>query len=106
MNLKFDYIYNLDLELGMRVKRHCYSYFRSEDGDESSEEEDVPVKKGKKKTGRGDVDIGKVVCVEITDKKKSKDNWFPALVVAPNCQETVKIRTRDEYLVRSFRDGR
>jgi Ras-related protein Rab-1A len=80
---------------------------RSGDGEESSDEDDVPaVKKGKKKTGRGDVDIGKVVCVEVTDKKKSKDNWFPALIVTPSAQETVKIRTKDEYLVRSFRDGR
>ena len=79
---------------------------RSGDGDESSDEDDAPAKKGKKKSGRGEVDIGKVVCVEVTDKKKSKDNWFPALIVTPSAQETVKIRTKDEYLVRSFRDGR
>ncbi|KAJ6638025.1 AT-rich interactive domain-containing protein 4B [Pseudolycoriella hygida] len=50
--------------------------------------------------------IGKVVCVENTEtkKKSSKENWFPALVVAPT--DTVRIRVKDEYLVRSFKDGR
>lgn len=51
-------------------------------------------------------DMGKVVCVEIGDKKKSKDNWFPGLVVAPNAQDSVKIDVEEEYLVRSFKDGR
>lgn len=50
--------------------------------------------------------MGKVVCVEISDKKKSKDNWFPGLIVAPNAQDSVKIDVEDEYLVRSFKDGR
>ncbi|XP_065200324.1 AT-rich interactive domain-containing protein 4B isoform X3 [Planococcus citri] len=51
-------------------------------------------------------DMGKVVCVEVGDKKKSKDNWFPGLIVAPNAQDSVKIDVEDEYLVRSFKDGR
>lgn len=52
-------------------------------------------------------DIGKVVCVEAGDKKKSgRDNWFPGLVVVPSAQPTVRINVRDELLVRSFRDGR
>ncbi|XP_058808963.1 AT-rich interactive domain-containing protein 4B isoform X2 [Phymastichus coffea] len=50
-------------------------------------------------------EIGRVVCVELGDKKK-KDNWFPGLVVAPTAQDTVRIRVRDEYLVRSFKDAR
>lgn len=50
--------------------------------------------------------MGKVVCVEVGDKKKSKDNWFPGLIVAPNAQDSVKIDVEDEYLVRSFKDGR
>ena len=39
--------------------------------------------------------IGRVVCVEVTDKKqtKTKENWFPGLVVAPNAQ--VKKKTND-----------
>ncbi|XP_066993886.2 microtubule-associated protein futsch isoform X2 [Anabrus simplex] len=72
--------------------------------EESSDEEDIP-KKGKKKEEK-EADIGKVVCVELGDKKKQKDNWFPGLVVAPTAQDTVRIRVRDEYLVRSFKDGR
>jgi len=47
-----------------------------------------------------------VVCVEIGDKKKVKDNWFPGLVVEPTAQDAVKINVKDEYLVRSFKDGR
>lgn len=50
-------------------------------------------------------EIGRVVCVELGDKKK-KDNWFPGLVVAPTAQDTVRIRVRDDYLVRSFKDAR
>lgn len=53
--------------------------------------------------------IGKVVCVENSDtnkKKAPKENWFPGLVVAPQAQDTVRIRVKDEYLVRSFKDGR
>lgn len=52
--------------------------------------------------------IGKVVCVENTEtkKKSQKENWFPGLVVAPTAQDTVRIRVKDEYLVRSFKDGR
>lgn len=72
--------------------------------EDSSDEDDVP-KKGKKKNEK-EADIGKVVCVELGDKKKQKDNWFPGLVVAPTAQDTVRIRVKDEYLVRSFKDGR
>lgn len=61
-----------------------------------------------KKPVESEADIGKVVCVELGDKKHQakKDNWFPGLVVAPTAQDTVRIRIRDEYLVRSFKDGR
>ena len=35
-----------------------------------------------------------VMCIEGCDnKKKQKDNWFPALVVAPTAQDTVRIDT-------------
>lgn len=52
--------------------------------------------------------IGKVVCVESTETKKKgpKETWFLALVVAPTATDTVRIRVKDEYLVRSFKDGR
>ncbi|KAK3912480.1 AT-rich interactive domain-containing protein 4B [Frankliniella fusca] len=72
--------------------------------DESSDEEEEP-RKGKSKEEK-EADIGKVVCVELGDKKKQKDNWFPGLVVHPAAQEVVRIRVKDEYLVRSFKDGR
>ncbi len=68
--------------------------------DENSDEEEKQPKVEREE------DMGKVVCVEIGDKKKTKDNWFPGLVVAPNAQDSVKIDVEDEYLVRSFKDGR
>lgn len=52
--------------------------------------------------------IGKIVCVENTETKKKapKESWFPALVVSPNAQDAVRIHVKEEYLVRSFKDGR
>lgn len=51
-------------------------------------------------------DIGSVLCVETTDKKKIRDNWFPGLIVAPTAQSSIKTNTAKEYLVRSFKDGK
>nr|XP_022912898.1 AT-rich interactive domain-containing protein 4B isoform X1 [Onthophagus taurus] len=51
-------------------------------------------------------DIGRVVSVESSEKKRNKDNWFPGLIVMPSAQPTVKINMKDEFLVRSFKDGR
>ncbi|KAL4135552.1 hypothetical protein QTP88_007156 [Uroleucon formosanum] len=51
-------------------------------------------------------DIGKVVCVEANDKKKVRDNWFPGLIVAPTSQSSVKTNVAEDYLVRSFKDGK
>lgn len=81
--------------------------------DESSEDEDSPPRGTRDSTSSGgakegmetEPEIGRVVCVELGDKKK-KDNWFPGLVVAPTAQDTVRIRVRDDYLVRSFKDAR
>ena len=51
--------------------------------------------------------IGRVVWAENTDKKtKAKDSWFLSLIVAPSASETAKIRTKKEFLIRSFKDGR
>ena len=51
--------------------------------------------------------IGRVVWAENTDKKtKPKDMWFLALIVAPSASDTAKIRTKKEFLIRSFKDGR
>lgn len=52
------------------------------------------------------MEVGRVVCVEASDKKRNKDNWFPGLVVMPSAQPTVRINAKDEFLVRSFKDGR
>lgn len=81
--------------------------------DESSDDEDSPHRgardSGSSATGKEGMEtepeIGRVVCVELGDKKK-KDNWFPGLVVAPTAQDTVRIHVRDDYLVRSFKDAR
>ena len=46
---------------------------------------------------------------ENTDKKrgdKAKASWFLALIVAPSASDTAKIRTKKEFLIRSFKDGR
>jgi len=51
-------------------------------------------------------DIGKVVCVEANDKKKVRDNWFPCLVVTPTLQSSVRANVVEDYLVRSFKDGK
>lgn len=80
--------------------------------DSSDEDDDMPrgsndsgSTTGGKEGAETEPEIGRVVCVELGDKKK-KDNWFPGLVVAPTAQDTVRIRVRDEYLVRSFKDAR
>ncbi|XP_044599044.1 AT-rich interactive domain-containing protein 4A isoform X2 [Cotesia glomerata] len=80
--------------------------------DDSSEDEGSPPRGSPSGSGLGgkegaetEPEIGRVVCVELGDKKK-KDNWFPGLVVAPTAQDTVRIRVRDDYLVRSFKDAR
>ncbi|KAL1114997.1 hypothetical protein AAG570_007820, partial [Ranatra chinensis] len=73
---------------------------------EESSDEDEPSRRGRCSRDEKEADIGRVVCVEGGDKKKQKDNWFPGLVVAPTAQDTVRIHVKDEYLVRSFKDGR
>ena len=81
----------------MYLSRH-----QEESSEEEEDEDEQPVKPEKEEN------IGKVVCVESTEakKKSQKENWFPELVVAPTAQDTVRIRVKDEYLVRSFKDGR
>lgn len=75
--------------------------------EDSSEEDEEPITT-KQRIIEKEEHIGKVVCVENTETKKKapKENWFPALVVAPTAQDAVRIRVKDEYLVRSFKDGR
>lgn len=72
--------------------------------DSSSSEDDS---EGKEVVNEVEEHIGKVVLIESTEtKKKDKEKWFPGLVVSPMAQQTARIRVKDEYLVRSFKDGR
>ncbi|KAK2707232.1 AT-rich interactive domain-containing protein 4B-like isoform X2 [Artemia franciscana] len=75
------------------------------DGESDDDDGDLSSKDGSQ-TDEREVDIGKVICVEIGERKRSKENWFPGLVVAPTAQDQVSIRIKEEYLVRSFKDGR
>ncbi|KAM8720179.1 hypothetical protein ACLKA7_006255 [Drosophila subpalustris] len=87
---------------GRRGRRRGQLNDGSSDDDDESDAKEVVNEK--------EENIGKVVCVETESKKKDKEKWFPALVVAPTAQvskqATVRIRVKDEYLVRSFKDGR
>lgn len=51
-----------------------------------------------------DPDLGKVVAVDFGDRRK-RDNWYPGLVVPQPAQSTIKI-AKEEYLIRSFKDGK
>ncbi|XP_054087882.1 serine-rich adhesin for platelets isoform X1 [Zeugodacus cucurbitae] len=72
--------------------------------DDSSDEEDES--DAKEIVNEKEEHIGNVVCVEMETKKKDKEKWFPGLILAPTAQANVRIRVKDEYLVRSFKDGR
>lgn len=74
--------------------------FREDSSEGEAEEENEP------DLEMYSVDIGRVVSVESSEKKRNKDNWFPGLIVMPSAQPTVKINIKDEFLVRSFKDGR
>lgn len=76
---------------GRRNRKHKKSFGESGEEEASAMEEK---------------DIGKVVCVEANDKKKIRDNWFPGLIVAPTSQSSVKTNITEDYLVRSFKDGK
>lgn len=77
----------------------CY-WFRDDSSEGEVEEENEP------DLETYAMEVGRVVCVEASDKKRNKDNWFPGLVVMPSAQPTVRINAKDEFLVRSFKDGR
>lgn len=88
------------------LKKICFFRSRPLQEDSSDEDDDQETKEI---LHEKEEHIGKVVCVENSDtnkKKAPKENWFPGLVVAPQAQDTVRIRVKDEYLVRSFKDGR
>ena len=77
-----------------------------EEGDEESELGRPETSGTARKPEDREPNIGKIVCVEVSEKKKGKETWFPGLIVAPTAQDAVSIRTKDEYLVRSFKDAR
>lgn len=91
----------------MLIYVHCsyhlllllHLFYREDSSEEEPEENEPDLEQYSTETGR-------VVCVETSDKKRSRDNWFPGLVVMPSAQPTVRINVKDEYLVRSFKDGR
>lgn len=97
-----EYTYRNIIVLLLFVHSGFFCYVFSDD----SSDDEGSSKKGKQPKEEKEADIGKVVCVEISEKKKQKDNWFPGLVVAPTSQDTVKINVKEDYLVRSFKDGR
>lgn len=86
--------------------RHCRDDSSDEDGDEDSELGRLEKSGTAKKSEDREPNIGKIVCVEVSEKKKGKETWFPGLIVAPTAQDAVSIRVKDEYLVRSFKDAR
>ncbi|XP_019870639.2 AT-rich interactive domain-containing protein 4B isoform X2 [Aethina tumida] len=84
---------------GRRGRRNRHLKEDSSEGE--PEEENEPDLEGYS------VDIGRVKMYEQTDKKRIKDSWFPGLVVIPSSTSTTgKINVKEEYLIRSFKDGR
>ncbi|KAJ8674346.1 hypothetical protein QAD02_005608 [Eretmocerus hayati] len=88
-----------------RRSRQLHDDSSDDDDDDQRGSNDSGSGSGSKEGLETEPEIGKVVCVELGDKKK-KDNWFPGLIVAPTAQDTVRIKIRDDFLVRSFKDGR
>ncbi|XP_076315883.1 LOW QUALITY PROTEIN: uncharacterized protein LOC143228520 [Tachypleus tridentatus] len=92
--------------VGSKAKRKRRSMLNSSSiEDLSSDEESSPRKVQKPKPKDRDPDLGKVVRIDMGDRRK-KDSWFPGLIVAPSAQDGLKINTKEEYLIRSFRDGK
>ena len=92
---------------GRRGGRRRQDDSSDEEGDDGSESTTRQDRSAHRREVDREPDIGKIVCVEVSgDKKKGKEPWFPGLIVAPTAQDTVPIRVKDEYLVRSFKDGR
>lgn len=52
------------------------------------------------------LDYGKVICVDEKRSTKLKDLWFPGLIVLPSAQENCKVDMKENYLVKSFVNGR
>ncbi|XP_020892614.1 AT-rich interactive domain-containing protein 4A [Exaiptasia diaphana] len=72
-----------------------------EDGD-SEKEEGSPIPT-KKKCSYNDSILGKVIIVDRGARRKS--HWFPALGVSPSQENLMYIKSNDQCLARSFKDG-
>ncbi|GFT68434.1 AT-rich interactive domain-containing protein 4B [Nephila pilipes] len=71
---------------------------------ESSDDESIPRKVRAIRNKEQNPDLGKVVCVDYGDRRK-KENWYPGLIVPHPTQSNIKI-TKEEHLIRSFKDGK
>eukprot|EP00090_Calanus_glacialis_P010468 TRINITY_DN18857_c0_g1_i1.p1 TRINITY_DN18857_c0_g1~~TRINITY_DN18857_c0_g1_i1.p1 ORF type:complete len:1601 (-),score=506.46 TRINITY_DN18857_c0_g1_i1:766-5568(-) len=99
-NLPLTHPEHFGTPVGSRRRRFGEEYEEEEEDDDSSDDEAESVPYISK--------LGTVVCVEVSDKKstKSRENWFPGLVVSPHAQDQVKINTKEDFLIRSFKDHR
>lgn len=62
---------------------------------------------GKAEPGSNEsLEYGKVICVDEKRSTKLKDLWFPGLIVLPSAQENSKVDIKENYLVKSFVNGR
>lgn len=70
-----------------------------------SESESSECSSPRKKVYKGRLhdQIGRVLCMELEDRKKTI--WVPVLVVLPSASD-VDLKTRDHLLVKSFKDSR
>lgn len=75
---------------GRRGRRRGQLNDGSSDDDDESDAKEVVNEK--------EENIGKVVCVETESKKKDKEKWFPALVVAPTAQVSKQVSYKLETL--------
>ncbi|PRD31296.1 UNVERIFIED_CONTAM: Arid4b [Trichonephila clavipes] len=87
-----------------KFKRKRRSTMNSSVDYESSDEETVPRKVRAIRGKDQNPDLGKVVCVDYGDRRK-KENWYPALIVPHPTQANMKL-SKEEILVRSFKDGK
>ena len=80
----------------------CVMCFRSDSEiDDTSSEDSLQPKKTYK--GRLQDLIGRVLCMEIEDRKKTL--WVPVLVVQPSADD-MDLKSRDHLLVKSFKDSK
>lgn len=76
---------------GRRGRRRGQLNDGSSDDDDESDAKEVVNEK--------EENIGKVVCVETESKKKDKEKWFPALVVAPTAQVSKQV-SKSQFLAK------